>query len=167
MPVLNLSQPMINAPQVPRSGFTLIELIIVMVIIGIMGVFAAPRMFAGGTVDELAVAREAGSLLRLQQQRAMQNTALDCYGVNISSTSMAATTCGPASQVTQPLSAAAGQIISINPATTALYFNGLGCAVLTPGGACDDVNRQIDFVGGEFRSLCIGGQGYIREGDCP
>lgn len=156
-----------RTPQRLNSGFTLVELIIVIIILGIMSVFAAPRFMGSGTVDEVAVAREASSLLRLQQQRAMQNTALDCYGVTITSTSITATACGPASHVIQPLTAASGQVISINPSTSALYFNGLGCAVTNPGDSCDDVNRQVDFLGSESRTLCIGGQGYIREGACP
>ncbi len=55
-------------------GFTLIELIIILVIIGILAVSAVPVFFDNSGTQSQVVRQQAMSILRSIQQQAMQNT---------------------------------------------------------------------------------------------
>lgn len=55
-------------------GFTLIELIIILVIIGILAVSAGPVFFDNSGTQSQVVRQQAMSILRSIQQQAMQNT---------------------------------------------------------------------------------------------
>jgi MSHA pilin protein MshC len=56
------------------QGFTLIELIIILVIIGILAVSAGPVFFDNSGTQSQVVRQQAMSILRSIQQQAMQNT---------------------------------------------------------------------------------------------
>lgn len=58
-------------------GFTLIELIIILVIIGILAVSAGPVFFDNSGTQSQALRQQAMSILRSIQQQAMQNTDKD------------------------------------------------------------------------------------------
>lgn len=54
-----------------QSGFTLVELIMVLVITGILGAFAAQRFFDRATFDAVGFANQAGALIRYGQKQAI------------------------------------------------------------------------------------------------
>ncbi len=156
------------------SGFTLVELIIVIVVIGILAITVVPRFFGGsaGTDVATAEARLMG-LLRLQQQRAMQDTASCCYGIVITSTKVATVL---ASGVSLPAEYERDIALDkINLITTPVlpagkpefYFNSKGCPILYSGGTCGDSAVEITLSAGtESRNVCVQAQGYIRSGAC-
>ena len=54
-----------------QSGFTLVELIAVIIIVGILGSFAAARFFGRSSFDSVAFADQAAALLRYAQKVAI------------------------------------------------------------------------------------------------
>lgn len=66
-------------------GFTLIELIIILVIIGILAVTAGPVFFDNSGTQSQVLRQQAMSILRNIQQQAMQDTT-DNYVVEVSKT---------------------------------------------------------------------------------
>lgn len=59
------------APTARQSGFTLVELITVLIVIGILGAAAAPKFFDRKSYDALAYANQVSSLIRYGQKTAI------------------------------------------------------------------------------------------------
>jgi MSHA pilin protein MshC len=57
-----------------QRGFTLIELIVVMILIAILSVTALPKFLGKAGTEEITVQDQLIAVLRLMQNRAMQNT---------------------------------------------------------------------------------------------
>lgn len=163
-----------NAKKAKAAGFTLVELIIVIVVIGILAVTAVPRFMADDPSTELAAleARLMG-LLRLQQQRAMQDGASCCYGVTYDTSAI---TLSAPSGVS--LTAEADRVIALGSASlsvtssimgtaTGFTFNSKGCPGPATTGLCGAGAVELTFASGaESRSVCVQSQGYIRPGAC-
>lgn len=156
-------------------GFTLVELIIVIVVIGILAVSVAPRLVGNNAGVEVATveARLMG-LLRLQQQRAMQDTATCCYGIIITSTKVAMKAPSGVSLPAETereitLGAAALTVSSALPeASSEFYFNSKGCPISSNGGACGEYTIEIALSAGtKSRRVCVQSQGYINAEACP
>lgn len=56
------------------SGFTLVELVLVIVLIGVLAVTAAPRFFTAAGYDQIAARDELIQLLRQAQLQSMNNS---------------------------------------------------------------------------------------------
>lgn len=81
------SVPLKNNAAKKQKGFTLIELVITMVILGILVVVAWPRFGGSGGYDEYAYQTRLIGVLRGMQMRAMNDTALNrCFQVNFDNT---------------------------------------------------------------------------------
>jgi len=156
-------------------GFTLIELIIVIVVIGILAVSVVPRFMGNSGATEMATieARLLG-LLRLQQQRSMQDTASCCYGVDKDANKVSSVTApgvGLAAEFERDI---ALDLVSVtftrmltSTVMTEFYFNSKGCPVSVGGGICGASAIEITLSAGtESRSVCVQAQGYIHLGAC-
>jgi MSHA pilin protein MshC len=157
-----------------QQGFTLVELIIVIVLVGILAVTAGPRIFGSGGVDQVVTERQLLSLLRLQQQQAMQDVVNRCYGVNLSSTVVTPFDCGQAIENTRVITLPEANnltVVSTLPsASTGFRFNALGCPVSTNHATtaenCGQSSVELQINGANARSVCVQSQGYIRVGNC-
>lgn len=72
-----------------NKGFTIIELVLVIVLMGILAVTVAPKMFDSSGFDEYTYQAEIISILRSAQLRAMQQTQAadkNCHTVTVSNT---------------------------------------------------------------------------------
>ena len=78
---------MISSSKQRLRGFTLIELIITLVILGILSVTAVPKFLGSSTEDAYSYRDRTLNALRTVQLRAMQNTAMaSCHTLYITST---------------------------------------------------------------------------------
>lgn len=158
-----------------QQGFTLIELIIVIVVVGILAVTAGPRIVGKAGTDEAVVEGQVLSLLRLQQQRALQDPINRCYGVAITGAHIEPVNCGEVIAADRIVSLPSHVTVSVTTTLpnggTGFYFNGLGCPVstghATNAETCGQSSVQLSFQGVSVRQICVQSQGYIRTGSCP
>jgi len=77
-----LRKPLLKMNRLQQFGFTLIELIMVIVIMGVLAVFAAPRMFNTGDFTQRGFHDETMSLLRYAQKTAIAQRRTVCVALN-------------------------------------------------------------------------------------
>jgi MSHA pilin protein MshC len=144
------------------AGFSLVELIAVMLLLGLLLAVAAPRLDAGRSVEELGFSQQVLTDLRIAQRRAQADrcevrVTFSASGFHIDQraalcsgafTRPVAGTSGALSTLGGP--PPAGMPLSASPAV--FYFDSNGAAVDSPGGAPADISitagpRQIQIVG--------------------
>ncbi|RUO26673.1 hypothetical protein CWE09_08225 [Aliidiomarina minuta] len=153
------------------KGFTLVELIIVIVILGILSVYAAPRLFSTQDSDLTGIQASMISLFRLQQQRAMQDTEKffqygAYYGVAMDNSQLVGVKdCGSLPITIETDAIATGNLdLTLQGESWPICFNSLGCI----GEQCGNIALEITLSGSgaASRQLCINTQGFIRSGVC-
>ncbi len=160
----------------PRTkGFTLVELIIVIVIIAILAVTAGPVVFGRFGIDEVAYRDRLVNLLRLQQQRAMQDT-VNNYCILFEDNRFGRpVNCGDATLPTTfaneydglASSEANSKVtITTTPNLGTIYFNGLGCAGTSVNPQCGTFQLEVSVSDVLTQQLCVYSQGYITAGAC-
>ena len=161
-----------------RLGFSLIELLIVITLLGILAVSVGPRLLSPDrSANQATVSAQLLGLLRAQQQNAMQDTvpaAGQGYCVRIESQRF-----GLLNDCDGPLPAVFAEAYqgiassevdpSLNFSSSlgtpiVIHFNALGCAALSAGAPCADGGIDIAMNGATV--ACVGMQGYIRRGAC-
>ncbi|MBZ9613827.1 prepilin-type N-terminal cleavage/methylation domain-containing protein [Rheinheimera maricola] len=139
------------------SGFTLVELIVVLVLIGVLAVSLVPRFFDGSGTSEYLYRDQALNLLRRVQMQAMQCT-LGCSiaDVNVSSSAIVigSANCSDA-DTTNSLCIAARDAVALSPVGT-IRFDNFGRASCSAG-AC-----TLNVLGASTLSVCIESEGYIH-----
>ncbi|WP_159084271.1 type II secretion system protein [Saccharobesus litoralis] len=174
-----------------KVGFTLLELMIVILVLGVLAATVLPKSFDNSGVDGRVFQQQLISLLRLQQTKAMQQTDHNCHRVFFTSSRFGVTFNGSGnedctetslpndySQVSAGynvshygLSASdvsnSSASISLSAGfTNAIYFNSSGCPVSSAGASCSTSDVLVTISDLETYSLCIESQGYIHEGAC-
>lgn len=76
-----------------HRGFTLIELVIVIIILGILSVTVVPKFFTSNGFTEYAYRTDVIAKLRLIQTRAMQQVNDSCHQIMISADKLGKVTC--------------------------------------------------------------------------
>ncbi|MEZ8142653.1 MSHA biogenesis protein MshC [Enterovibrio norvegicus FF-33] len=148
------------------KGFTLIELITVLVILGIISVFAVPRL-SGSEAFSVIGARDAGlSVARQVQLRAMQQEtpSADCHTLSSTATRMggsAASGCGFKTDRSDVVDLSDSSV-RVSPAQT-YRFDLLGRRVNNDGKRlCISSVCKITFSqGSSSASICLNSEGYF------
>lgn len=143
-------------------GFSLLELIVVLLLVGALAAVAAPRMDAGRGIRELGYFEQVLADLRLAQRRATADrcevrVAFSPAGFQVEQ--RAALCVGPFNRAVPGTGGAGSSLGGAPPEGMALaaspaifYFDDQGRVLAAPGGAAADVTvtvgqRQIDLVG--------------------
>lgn len=155
-------------------GFTLIELIMVVVILGVLAVFAAPRMLRPGDFAVQGFHDETLAYLRFAQKTAVAQRRTVCVtftaaSLSVTIASAAATfSCATAGTLTGPngetpvtLTNTHGIVYGATP--TNFYFDGLGQPI-TIGGAGAAQATQTFQVSGAARTITVEtATGYVHD----
>lgn len=170
------------------AGFTLVELVVVIVLLGALAVFIAPRIQGTDGVANYVYQDRLISALRTMQQKAMNDTRSGyCFQINVTTGSSSsfgpptldyssgneATTCDSAITINDETEyitasesemAADGITISFADMSTSksIGFDNAGCPI--SGAACS-TDIQIEIGGDDSVFVCVESQGYIHA--CP
>ena len=143
-----------------QSGFTLIELIVVLVIIGVLAVSLVPRFFSDDGVTEYLYRDQALNILRRAQMQSMQCTDCPAAAVNVSNKQLyvGANRCD--NDATHLCIASRDAHISIIPSNfnQKIRFDANG----KPLDSCASGNCTITVQGSVSLTICIEAQGYIH-----
>jgi MSHA pilin protein MshC len=145
------------------AGFTLIELVIVIVILGILSATVAPKFFSSNGFSEYAYRTDIIAKLRLIQTRAMQQANDKCHQVLITSTKLGKVTCdSPAEFVDQTEQRATlveidnNDNVTFSPSSTVFRFDFMG----RPQNCSNPC--EIVITGKQALTVRIESEGYIH-----
>ncbi|MGK0499035.1 MAG: MSHA pilin protein MshC [Oceanicoccus sp.] len=143
-----------------QRGFSLVELVSVIVLLGIVSVYVAPRFFSRDGFNEYAVRDQIIAGIRLAQQRAMyDHGAGACYRVTVTADvltvfDVAGNSIGPTNDWRNGITVA-----GVN--NFAFYFNGLGSPLDTNDCSGEPESKTID-INDTSLSICLLETGYVE-----
>jgi prepilin-type N-terminal cleavage/methylation domain-containing protein len=154
----------VSIPIKKQHGFTLIELVMVMVLLGIVTAVVAPRFSGTDTFSVHVVRDQILSAFRYAQQHAMYDQSGNCYSLIIDSSGFGpqrgvGTFIGPVGQVMFD------DYQDISATEQTIYFDGLGNAL---SGSCtgsvlsDKLTITISSAGAASAALEVFPSGYAR-----
>lgn len=157
-------------------GFTLVELIIVLVLLGVLAVYAAPRMFDSNDVYARGFHDETLGYLRYAQKTAIAQRRTVCVTFTSNSLSLsiasaeATLNCavpatpffGPGRNGAATLNVRSGSGVTYSPTPSALNYNGLGQPT-TSAGEVLTAATTIQVVGVANAITVEAGTGYVHE----
>ena len=165
---------------VKNAGFTLLELIIVIVLIGIISVTAASRLFGRSGFDAVLARDQAISIARQIQLVGMNSpvnpaSPNSCLALQISTTEFGSENCASNSNSTRKLTFDNDRVHfaffdGVNSqASSAIYFDMLGRPSIVQNQQlqriCTASNCQVTITSrnGEQANLCINSEGFIND----
>lgn len=155
-----------------ERGFTLIELVMVLVLVGVLAVFAAPRLLATSDINARGFHDETLAYLRYAHKTAIAQRRTVCVGFTVSgavltiAVAASSTSCagnplrGPKGE--SPATVSASPSIAYSMAPTSFNFNGLGQPIDSGTGA--PFGTQTIQVAGASGSITIESEtGHVHE----
>jgi len=154
-------QPTSSSVEDCQHGFTLIELIMVMVIVGILAVFVVPRFFDANVFQSRGFADQVQATLRYAQKEAIAQHQYVCAAFTTNSVTLSTgATAGCSTPLLSPtggqykINAPAGITFS-SPVPTGFSFNALGQP--TPN------SKQTISINGASNSIIVEAEtGYVH-----
>lgn len=148
----------IGMQRVRSGGFTLVELIMILVILGIVAVSAAPKLMPKNTAQLATAEAQLIGFLRWEQQRAMQDTLNSKYGINKLNNAI------QTAQKDRTLE------LGVTLTGDNFYFNAQGCVAESAddgAGACAPENVYFNIEEKGFkRCVAVYAQGWIAPTPC-
>ncbi|HDY8048078.1 TPA: prepilin-type N-terminal cleavage/methylation domain-containing protein [Vibrio vulnificus] len=160
-----------------QAGFTLVELIVVILLISIVSAYAASRYIGTGSFSAYAAQEQAISIIRQLQVYRMQSNTTNSYNSNFELTASGGclgSTAGCSAAATPQAAESRSDVmrlegVSVSSATSPVNFDLRGNpATLNPDGTLSPLGSvTITFsASGEVASVCINSQGYVSGGGC-
>lgn len=138
-------------------GFTLIELIIVIILLGILSATALPRFMGKAGVEEVTVQDQFIALLRLNQTQAMQNTSVPSPSFDLVQATSQVLESGSALQLRLfDTKGSGGDLIS------GFRFSSLGRPIKLSDSEEYDNGLRLEIQGAVSLVVCIESEGYIH-----
>lgn len=162
-----------------QTGFTLVELVATIILIGILAVSVAPRFSGAGTYSEYALRDQLLSALRFAQQRAMyDHQPQSCYRLLVEANQFGpqrSLDSGATFEYFGPnsLNNGADSQHKIAPpltmTATTVYFDGLGNAMPAAAPPCTGTpaNTQISINNEVNLDSCVLSTGFVEKFACP
>ncbi|EJB8417340.1 type II secretion system protein [Vibrio vulnificus] len=159
------------------KGFTLIELIVVILLISIVSAYAASRYIGTGSFSAYAAQEQAISIIRQLQVYRMQSNTTGTYNFSFQLTASGGclgSTVGCDVATTPQAAQSRSDVmrlegVSVSSTTSPVNFDLRGNpATLNPDGTLSPLGSvTITFsASGEVASACINSQGYVSGGSC-
>ena len=146
-------------------GFSIIELVVVIIILGILSATVAPKFFTSKGYSEYAYRSDAISKLRLIQTRAMQQGSGGCYQVMLTSSKLGKVTCDTppefvdqAEQRATVVEISSDDEVTFSPSGKIFTFDSMGRP------QSNSVNEAITITvnGDQSLDILIESEGYIH-----
>lgn len=142
------------------SGFTLIELVITLILIGIIAVSVSPKFFRGGFTEQ-SLRSQLLSRLQLLQTQSMNHYANGyCLQIDASVFYSGIYSGGSCVQLSGSESVSIDASLSVSEGR--LVFDNLGRVVSASSSLCSALPCTLSISGSEILQLQIESQGYIH-----
>ncbi|ELK8510768.1 type II secretion system protein [Vibrio vulnificus] len=156
-----------------QAGFTLVELIVVILLISIVSAYAASRYIGTGSFSAYAAQEQAISIIRQLQVYRMQSNTTNSANPNFELTASGGclgSTAGCTAASTPQAAESRSDVmrldgVSVSSTISPIRFDLRGNPLQTNGSALNSVTITFT-ASGESASVCINSQGYVSGGGC-
>ncbi|MEJ3625378.1 type II secretion system protein [Vibrio vulnificus] len=156
-----------------QAGFTLVELIVVILLISIVSAYAASRYIGTGSFSAYAAQEQAISIIRQLQVYRMQSNTTNYANPNFELTASGGclgSSAGCSAAATPQAAESRSDVmrldgVSVSSTISPIRFDLRGNPLQTNGSALNSVTITFT-ASGESAAVCINSQGYVSGGSC-